>query len=82
MFHLLVFLIIIFGLGIFTFCHFTRSWLIIKSVLLLLCLRLLLLPTQPGDFPLEHVGVSVVVPVVPDTPDLTPHISLAGISEL
>ena len=82
MFNLLVFLIILLRLCIFTFCHFTRSWLIIKSVLLLLCLRLLLLPTQPGDFPLEHVGVSVVVPVVPDTPDLTPHISLAVISEL
>ena len=80
MFHLLVFLIIFLPLCIFTFCHITRSWLIIKSVLLLLRLRLLLLPPQPGHFPLEHLGL-VVAPVVPDTPDLTSHISLAGISD-
>ena len=61
MFHLLVFLIILFGLGIFTFRHFTRGWLIIKSVvLLLLRLGLLLLPPQPGHFPLEHLLISVV----------------------
>ena len=60
MFHLLVFLIILFGLCIFSFRHFTGSWLIIKSVLLLLRLGLLLLPPQPGHFPLEHLLISVV----------------------
>ena len=77
MFHLLVFLIILLGLGIFTFRHFTRSWLIIKPALLLLGLRLLLLPPQPGHFPLEHLLLSVVV-VIPLL--LTSHISLAQIS--
>ena len=75
MFYLLVFLIIIFGLGIFTFCHFTRSWLIIKSVLLLLCLRLLLLPPQPGHFPLEHVLACVVPVVVVVLRHFTVHLS-------
>ena len=79
MFHLLVFLIILFGLGIFTFRHFTRGWLIIKSVvLLLLRLGLLLLPPQPGHFPLEHLLLSVVIVVMPLL--LTSHISLAQIS--
>ena len=77
MFHLLVFLIILLGLGIFTFRHFTRTWLIIKSALLL-CLGLLLLPPQPGHFPLEHLLLSVVVVVMPLL--LTSHISLAQIS--
>ena len=79
MFHLLVFLIILLGLCIFTFRHFTGSWLIIKSALLLLGLRLLLLPPQPGHFPLEHLLLSVVVVVVMPL-ILTSHISLAQIS--
>ena len=74
MFHLLVFLIILLGLCIFTFRHFTRSWLIIESALLLLCLGLLLLPPQPGHFPLEHLLICLVVLVL--VVAVTLHISL------
>ena len=76
MFHLLVFLIILFGLGIFTFRHFTGGWLIIKSVvLLLLRLGLLLLPPQPGHFPLEHVLACLVPVVVVVLRHFTVHLS-------
>ena len=64
MFHLLVFLMILFGLCSFTFRPLTPGWLIIKSVVLLLRLGLLLLPPQPGHFPLEHLLISVVMVLV------------------